>query len=241
MNRFYRALLLLFIPVVLVSTATMSGAQDEISLAFELASAHVWRGITVTDGVVLQPSIDVGVGGLSVGTWGNIALEELDEVDEEGLFSEFDFMISYSFEAANIEWLIGYNEYLKSKVNGASREILLGASWFVTDNLTPGIECFYEMDSVRDMYIALGVDYLAELGDGFEAELGGSLGFVGGDAAIGEHGGLQDYLLSLAVSKRLESPVKIGCRLGYTGTLDEKVLPEQAADWYFGVLVAFVR
>jgi hypothetical protein len=201
----------------------------------------VWRGITVTDGVVLQPAINVGVGGLNVGTWGNVALEELDNLDDEGLFSEFDFMISYSFDAADIEWLIGYNEYLEAKVNGASREMVLGARWFLTDNITPGIKCFYEIDTVRDAYVTAGIDYVTDLPEGFEATLGGSIGFCGGDAAVGERGGLQEYLFSAQVEKRLQSPVRIGCRVAYAGALDEKTLPRQPVDWYFGVLVAFVR
>lgn len=74
-----------FLPVAFVlcaSVAAPAAAQDPVperapavssSVTADFLSHYVWRGVRLSDGLVLQPSVGVETHGLSVNLWWNVA------------------------------------------------------------------------------------------------------------------------------------------------------------------------
>lgn len=65
-----------------------------LSYGFEadFASQYVWRGLALSQGPVLQPSLWLTVGGFSFSIWGNFVL---DDAPNQGQLSEVDFTLGY--------------------------------------------------------------------------------------------------------------------------------------------------
>jgi hypothetical protein len=231
---------LLLMMVMMGMAAGSHAAEPPVtSLDLELRNAHVWRGMTAVDGMVLQPGGTIGLGNFGVTIWGNIDLEDVDEVDDNGLFSEFDLTLFYIFEWNNLDWKVGYSEYFEEKVNGAARELNVGVSWWLLEQVRMAVVCFYEMNDVRDPYLQVRLVYEGYLGDDFEVATGVSMGIVGDDQALGGERGFNEYAIDLEVTRVADPAFEIGVNLGYVGTLDEDVLPEQAVDFHFGVFTRF--
>lgn len=67
----------------LLAAPRASAQEWTWSLSSEAASQYVWRGTVLDDGPVVQPSLRVERGGLSLSAWGSVSLRtsELREVD----------------------------------------------------------------------------------------------------------------------------------------------------------------
>ena len=87
---FMCALLAAFI----AAPAANAAVTTEYSL--DLVSAYVWRGYSVTDGLVLQPSVTSShESGFSLNIWGNYDLDDVNGA--AGDFIEVDITLSYAF------------------------------------------------------------------------------------------------------------------------------------------------
>lgn len=64
--------------VMMMLGAGAAGAA-EVAAGGDLYSAYVWRGITLNDGLVAQPSMDVSVGGFNFNVWGNFDIDDYDD------------------------------------------------------------------------------------------------------------------------------------------------------------------
>ncbi len=68
----------------------------EASLSLDFASAYVLRGVIFNDGAVTQLGLEVSdLGGLTVGAWGNVDIDDYDGALEGGQMSEIDVYASY--------------------------------------------------------------------------------------------------------------------------------------------------
>lgn len=81
-----RALLLALTFLVSAPTAL---AQPEVSLGADVVSRYVWRGIDFGQSAAVQPSIELGVEGLTLGTWGSFAISDAGA-------NELDLYLSYT-------------------------------------------------------------------------------------------------------------------------------------------------
>ena len=78
------------VAAVMVMVGSALYAADA-SLSVDVASAYVFRGATFNDGVVVQPGLELGgLGGLSVGVWGNLDVDDYSGRLAGGEFSELD-------------------------------------------------------------------------------------------------------------------------------------------------------
>ena len=122
--------------VLLVSTAH-AGATAGATVA----SAYVFRGATLNDSPVLQPSLETSRAGFTLGAWGNLDLAGYDDLDlESGQFSEIDLYGSYALPLPGklLGVSAGYTEYTyPSSDSDADRE--LGLSLKVDAFLAPSL------------------------------------------------------------------------------------------------------
>ena len=79
-------------------------ASAEVSVTTDFASAYVFRGVTLNDGVVIQPGIEASglgmpeqYGSVAVGAWGNYDLDDYAPAGAVGSsFQETDWYGSFS-------------------------------------------------------------------------------------------------------------------------------------------------
>ena len=83
----------------------------DVSATVDLNSAYVWRGITLNDGLVMQPSLDVNKSGFGINVWGNMDIDDYNDTLESWEFSQVNFMLSYDYNFKPVDVSIGYIEY----------------------------------------------------------------------------------------------------------------------------------
>lgn len=71
-------------------------AQEEESLSSfdlgaDLVSNYIWRGTKFGTGPVVQPFVEVALGGLSIGSWGSFGFTDENEAAEADLYLSYGF------------------------------------------------------------------------------------------------------------------------------------------------------
>lgn len=206
------------VAVAMMATSAVYGA--EASLSLDVASAYVFRGSTFNDGLVLQPGFKVGgLGGLTVGAWGNMDIDDYDGAVVGDEFSEVDLTGSYALPVKIVDLSLGYTEYLYPSAGGnADREVGVSVGKAVGP-VSLGASVYYGIDG------AIKQSLYAEFSAGTEFELGclgANLGAVVAYADPDEGtSGLSHFTTKAGLSYGA-----FGASVTYIGQLDEDVLPD---------------
>ena len=209
--------------VVAATVLTMGSGvyAAEASLSLDVASAYIFRGATFNDGVVVQPGLEVGgLGGLSVGVWGNLDIDDYDGAVLENEFQEVDLYGSYAIPVECMDLSVGYTEYLYPSGGGnADREIGVSAGVGVA-GIDLGAGLFYGVDGgIEDsLYVELSAGTGFELTDDLGLDLGATVGYMSPDE--GEDG-FSHFTASLGLSY-----AAISAGVTYVGQIDDDVLPD---------------
>ena len=231
------------LPILLLPLALFSvPAAAETSVSYDLAlnSAYVWRGITVTDGLVLQPAVAVSHdSGFGVSVWAN---GDIDDVNgQDGEFNEVDFTLSYGWGGDTTSFEVGWIEYMFPNGFGLSTsELYLSLGWDVV--AAPSVAVYYDFDLVEDYYATVGVEFGSDLSDTWSWGLGLTAAFAGEDFASfysgGTDSGLHDGLAQFTLSYAGEG-YDFGVFAAYADNLDSDVLTDQKVDFFGGVTLSF--
>jgi uncharacterized protein (TIGR02001 family) len=193
----------------------------EVSLGVDAASAYVFRGVTLNDGFVLQPGMKVGgLGGFSVGAWGNLDLDDYGGAVEENQFSEIDLYGSYAVAVKGVELSIGYTEYAYPSGGGdADRELGVGAAVCLA-GIDLGAGLYYGVDGGIDqsLYAEISAGKGFCLTDELGLNIGTTLSYLSPDEGSA---GFSHFTASLGLSYAL---FKAG--VTYIGQIDDDVLPD---------------
>jgi hypothetical protein len=153
-------------------------AQDEIKVEtrFDFYSQYVWRGQSVVDEPVLQPSISALYKNLTLSIWGNV--DTTNANDNRWEFTETDFTIDYSkyfdVEIPRIGYSFGLINYDFPNTDfDNTTEVYVGIN--VEMFLSPYIKVFRDIDEVNGTYASVGIS--ESLGLGLE----GAASFSWGD------------------------------------------------------------
>ena len=194
---------------VLSLTAAVALAAD-VSAGVDFANAYVFRGETLNEGWVAQPSLDASgspkVEGLSVGVWANFDIE--DDVErgiEDGQVSEVDLYASYELPAVieQAEFSVGYTEYTYPNAAGeavlavdgtatvegvdADREVNLIAN-AVGCPLNPSLGLYYGIDGAVDesFYAEASFGHVHNVNERLSASASALVGYLSPD--VGDDG-----------------------------------------------------
>jgi hypothetical protein len=220
----------------------VGAAEVDVDLAFN--SAYVWRGLTMTDGEVMQPALTVSSGiGLSAGVWGNVDL--VDDNDLAGEFQEVDLTIAWSLPLDSIVGVeLGYIEYLfPNNVGPSTRELYLSTTLDLA--VAPFAAVYYDFGEIADYYAQIGLSYGSELTPALSWEAAAWAGYAGAGFAELCHGkgsGPFDGNLSAAFSYRANDSLSLAGFVQYVDSLDSDILVEgnrpgacRKTDWLGGV------
>ena len=85
------------------------GGKGNFSTAF--ASRYVWRGQTLSKGIVAQPTVGITLGGFSANLWSNVDLDN-DEADDDGIvMNETDLTLNYTVPVGPVSLTGGFIHY----------------------------------------------------------------------------------------------------------------------------------
>jgi hypothetical protein len=198
-------------------------------------SKYIWRGAVFNDKPVLQPWVASGIGGASVTVWGNMDLtdqnsyiEDGDQQDPTGKFTEIDLILNYSESIGPVSLTAGYNKYWypnTSYSETAASELTLSAG--LDAFLYPTLTSAFSMEDAEGIYTALTVSHSKTLSDIVSAGLSLNLGY-GNEKHNGYYygvpeGGLADLTVNLSVPFALPCGLSVTPMIEYTSLLDSEV------------------
>ncbi|MCF8070468.1 MAG: MltA-interacting MipA family protein [Desulfobacterales bacterium] len=217
----------------------------DVTAAADINSAYVWRGLTFNDGIVVQPSIDIAANGFGLNVWGNLDIDDYDDTLDSGEFSEVDITASYAFNLGPVAASVGYIEYMFPAGGASTSEIFVTTGMDIGAGFSAGLELYYDIDQVDDVYATASIGYALDLNEKLGLELGGLISYAGEDFAAayagGVDGGFFNYVLSASLSYAITDALSAGASLNYTDSMDSDVFPDTAVDTnvYGGISIAY--
>lgn len=194
----------------------------EGSFSAAVASRYVWRGQILSEGIVVQPTVGVALGGFSANLWSNIDIDN-DEEDDDGIvMNETDLTLSYSMPVGPVSVTGGFIHY--DFDGGDTQEIFLTCA--VETLLNPSLSLYYDIDDGEGGFAVLAVSQGFPVGP-VVLEAGASVGFNLGNEAMGldEDGddftGLYYGELSLATSVPVSKHWSVDARIAYSSALGD--------------------
>ncbi len=208
----------------------------EVSYGVDAFSRYVWRGITLSDGPVLQPSVRLSHQlakrhTLTGMVWGNVDLE--DGNDTAGDWNELDLTVDYGFNARRFRLALGLKQYTFPNTgfrNTCEFFVRIEARTLVKPVLT----LYYDFGEIDDPYVNLALAIDRTITANWRYRLALSAGYAGSDFAIAGQRGLHDGNLTLELTHE-RGRLRLGGLVGWTESLDEEVLFTQPAGGWAGV------
>lgn len=200
--------------LALVSAPAALAAEATVGVDFN--SAYVFRGDTVNDGAVAQPSVSVSGLPIDLNVWGNLDLDDYDGAKDDGEFSEIDISASYAIPVEGVNAAIGYTEYTYPQGGSADREVSLSVGLDLP--LAPTFGVYYGLDGAidEDLYADFSLGHSLALTEDVNLSLGALIAYV--DPDMGEDG-FKQYELSASLAYKF---ISIG--VTYIGQADDEVL-----------------
>ncbi len=202
----------------LLALLSAAPAQTETSVTLDVASAYVFRGVTLNDGPVVQPGIETSAHGFTLGVWGNLDLGGYNGSLERHQFSEIDLWLTYDIPVGKAILTPGYTEYTyPGSPDGADRELSLAVGLEIP--LAPFATIYYGLDGDirKDLYFEAGAEQAFELADGLSLDLSATVGYLSQDTG---QQGFTVYTLGAGVSYGM-----LTAGLTYYGRIDDQALP----------------
>jgi len=215
----------------------------DVSATADFASAYIFRGVTLNDGLVFQPGAKISgfpipeeYGSVAVGTWANYDISDDGGRLNKNEFSEIDYYLSYTLPVKVVDLSATYTEYTYPNSGGteADKEVAFTAGKALGETgLYPSITANYGLGgAVEDnWYIQGGFDYTKSLTDALTLSSGVKVAYL-----ISETGadGFNDATAKLGLSYALTKNWAVNGSLNYVAQLDDEVLVD--ADSTAGVL-----
>ncbi len=229
----------------LLALAGLAGAAaaqltPEVTGEIAVLNRYVWRGGVLTDGFVVQPSLNVGVGGLSLGVWGNMDQDDVNA--RSGEFSELDYSADYTLGVGLVEASLGalVYSYTEDGVPGTV-ELYAGASVGVL--ASPSLTLYRDVDEGEGTYVSLGVGHSLPVGAS-SLDLAAAVGWA--DETHNaynfgvEKGGVTDAGVTLSADLALSPFLTLRPTLGYAAFVAGELrdAAPEPGNFIFGVVLA---
>ncbi|MCP5118832.1 MAG: hypothetical protein GY953_49095, partial [bacterium] len=164
--------------------------RPEFSADAAFFSQYNWRGLVVTDGPVLQPALTMTYAGFSANVWGNLDLDDANDL--AGKFNEVDLTFSYSRSAGKAELSAGVINYIFPNIPADATTEIFGAIGFDVP-LNPSFGAYFDVDEVDGTYLTADVSHTVDFpktssGVATAFTLGTGLGWASENYALGYFG-----------------------------------------------------
>lgn len=232
-----------------VATSLMAGsAMAGAGLGIDFANAHIFRGATVADDFVIQPTAELSGFGMPeeygefvLGAWGSVAPFGDENKGQDTLY-ETDWYLTYMLPtfAEDLDLYVGLTDYTYSSGGFNERELNLGAGYALGDFYLAAsfnYMLYNQTDTVNptkgQIYIPLSADWTTEISEGFNGSAGALISFLtagDGNKAAGQDSGFNHYEIYGALDYALGEMWSVDGSLSYIGQGSDKVLSDTAYD-----------
>jgi hypothetical protein len=101
-NKVRKKMKKVILTIIMAALGAGVGCAADVSVGADVASAYVFRGTTLNDGLVVQPYAEVGefpipeeYGSLTMGMWANFDIGDYGGTLDDNQFSEIDYYLTY--------------------------------------------------------------------------------------------------------------------------------------------------
>lgn len=223
------------IAALLLAAAPVALPAAEVRYEGALLSRYVWRGFTLTDGPVFQPAVRIShESGFAFEGWASVDLDDVN--DRVGEVSETRLTLDWSRRFGAVELGAGLVEYLFPNTEfPGTREVALRVG--LAGVVAPRLELAYDVDEIEGLYARFALGWERPLGSRWRFAAEGSAAWADARFAVGGEAGPHDAAV-VARFLTARGPCELRLEGGWTGSLDEEVLPEQPAHVWAGVALA---
>ena len=165
------------------ATPVLALGPLDVEAELPVYSKYIWRGMNNTNDWVLQPSVEVGILGFTLGVWTNMDLTDVNF--EEGEFKEIDYSLGYRLGLAIVELGAGFvfYDYPDHSRDNTSEFYLVGK---VNVLLSPTLTLYQDIDKYKGAYWEASIEYGFQVGESVNIDLTGGLG-------LGSEGFIRGY------------------------------------------------
>jgi hypothetical protein len=224
--------------VMVMIAALAAGVANaaDVSATADFASAYIFRGATLNDGLVFQPGVTISglpipeeYGAVTLGTWANYDISDYGgNLAYESEFSEVDYFVSYALPVKIVDLGVTYTQYTYPTTGfDADKEVAfsvgkgLGETGFYTSLAAnyglggPSVD--------KNWYIQGALAYEKSLAEALTLTSGLSVGYYIRDAG---KDGFNDAVGKVGLSYALTENWSIKGSVNYVAQLDDDVLPD---------------
>ena len=210
--------------VVLTVTVVQPVAAADVTAAIDFNSAYVFRGKTLNDGWVVQPSVDITKGGFDLNVWGNFDIDDYNDTLDSGEFSQINLTAFYGHTFDWVNLGVGYIEYLfpTTDTGGApgTREIYFSLGSPLPAGFSMALDVYYDFDEVEDYYSTLMLAWTRDISEQLSLKAGASIAYAGDEYCADNSAGFYDYNLLLTLGYTINEAWRVSAFIKYTDSLD---------------------
>ncbi len=204
---------------------TSAGGPGEVEVDVDVSNRYVWRGLILTDDPVLQPSMTVSRGGLSLNVWANTDLTDVNGTPGE--INELDYTVDYSFEVGGVPISLGGIQYTFPNT-GVDPTTELYVYFGFDCPFSPGLALYYDVDEVGGLYgnfsLSRSIPLNRVLERESEIEFSVGLGYATSGWNEGYYGvsesGFVDFTAGVGFTVEADEGVSLGVNAGYSSVID---------------------
>lgn len=177
--------------------------ENSASTSAALMSMYLWRGNRLSEGLVLQPSVDVNYGKFNTNMWINYDADPDPNAypDDSGVVTETDFTLAYTPPITGVDIKVGYIYY--SALGSDTQEGFISVGKDLNP-ITPYVNVYYDFEEGTGAYIQVGLNYSQTLSSEMDLVAGAYASYlydnnvVGTDANGEEYAGLHNAEISVS-------------------------------------------
>jgi len=203
----------------------IANAENSAGASVDVMSQYVWRGIALSNGLVMQPSVDFNLGALNVNMWSNIDMDPIG-TEESSAYNETDLSIGYSMPFEALDMSIGYIYYSLGDPALDTHEVYLSVGKELGP-VAPYLNIYYDVDEGSGIYAQLGADYAMELSDSASLSVGAYVSYVVDnkvmlvDASGLETSDLYNAEVSVSLDYAVNDNLSLSPMLSYTTSMSD--------------------
>ncbi|MBW1913591.1 MAG: hypothetical protein JRI86_01510 [Deltaproteobacteria bacterium] len=210
---------LCFFSFIFVMYSGITFAAD-VTGGVDFASSYVFRGVTLNNGPVAQPHMEVYGKTFTFGVWGNFDIDDSYwNVPCDNQFSEIDLWFSVPLLTENVPADFTYYDrtYASGTSRESDRELMISFRYDTPLNTTLDFSYGVDGEVNRDLYVEMSISYEYGFRGNGTFEIGASTGYLNPDKG---KRGFSNYTLSATFNQNNK-----GLSLIHVVQMDDEVLP----------------
>jgi uncharacterized protein (TIGR02001 family) len=228
-NVFGKMIATALVGLALTAPIAAKAAEGEASASVGVYSNYVWRGQTLSDEAVIQPTVGLSYGGFGINLWSNLDLDT-------NQLNETDLTLNFANSVDKLSYDVGYIYYGLDGLED-TQEIYLSLAYDIM--FSPSATFYYDFDEGEGGFLVLAAGYSIPVMEKYSIDFGADVTVNFENAILGldedgeEFTGFYNADLSVGSSIPLMDAVTLDLLLAYSLALGddaEAAIPGASVD-----------